>query len=101
MGALGLHSRDLRVLDPALTQQHPSALLCRERVLLVSLEAIRCMVTPQGVLALNVDHPLALRFLDALQARLRQQVGEKISCLLCLTEHLTLLWRAPFLSHHP
>ncbi|EIE22140.1 cora-domain-containing protein [Coccomyxa subellipsoidea C-169] len=70
---LNLHSRDLRLLDPMLTQIHPSAILCRERVLLVNLEGIKCMVTTDYVLVLNVDRPMALDFLDELQRRLRQQ----------------------------
>ncbi|KAK9916261.1 hypothetical protein WJX75_000643 [Coccomyxa subellipsoidea] len=70
---LNLHSRDLRLLDPMLTQIHPSAILCRERVLLVNLEGIKCMVTTEYVLVLNVDRPMALDFLDELQRRLRQQ----------------------------
>jgi magnesium transporter len=75
MAELGIHSRDLRVLDPALTLQHPAAVLCRERVLLLSLEHIKAAVTPSHVLALNVDHPMALRFLDELQLRLCAQVA--------------------------
>lgn len=43
-------------------------------MLLVNLEHVKCMVTTQYVIALNVDHPLALDFLDELQRRLRQQV---------------------------
>ena len=74
MGELGIHSRDLRVLDPALTQAHPAAVLCRERVLLLSLEHLKAAITPQHLLALNCDHPMAARFLDELQHRLRTQV---------------------------
>ncbi|CAL8467341.1 g6878 [Coccomyxa elongata] len=70
---LNLHSRDLRLLDPMLTQIHPSAILCRDRVLLVNVEGIKCMVTTEYVLVFNVDRPMALDFLDELQRRLRQQ----------------------------
>lgn len=44
-------------------------------MLLLNLEHIKCMVTTEYVVALNVDHPMALDFLDELQKRLRQQVG--------------------------
>lgn len=46
----------------------------RERVLLVNVEGIKCMVTTEYVLVFNVDRPMALDFLDELQRRLRQQV---------------------------
>lgn len=42
--------------------------------MLVNLEGIKCMVTTEYVLVLNVDRPMALDFLDELQRRLRQQV---------------------------
>lgn len=40
----------------------------------MNLEGIKCMVTTDYVLVLNVDRPMALDFLDELQRRLRQQV---------------------------
>lgn len=40
----------------------------------MNLEGIKCMVTTEFVLVLNVDRPMALDFLDELQRRLRQQV---------------------------
>lgn len=46
----------------------------RDRVLLLNLEHVKCMVTTEYVVALNVDHPMTLDFLDELQRRLRQQV---------------------------
>lgn len=52
-----------------------AAFVCgRDRVLLVNVEGIKCMVTTEYVLVFNVDRPMALDFLDELQRRLRQQV---------------------------
>ena len=71
---LNLHTRDLRVLDPMLTQMNPCAILCRERAILINLEHVKCIVTTQYVLVLNVENRAVLSFLDELQKKLRQQV---------------------------
>ena len=52
---LGLQSRDLRLLDPAKSTSYPSAILCRDRALLVNLEQIRCIITTQYVLVLDAN----------------------------------------------
>ena len=41
MGELRVHARDLRVIDPALSHAAASAVLSRERCLLVSLQQAR------------------------------------------------------------
>ena len=36
--------RDLRILDPNLSSSNPSALLVRERALVINLEHIKCII---------------------------------------------------------
>lgn len=72
---LNLHTRDLRILDPMLTQMNPCAILCRDRALLINLEHVKCIVTMEYVLVLNVENRAVLSFLDELQKKLKQQVS--------------------------
>jgi hypothetical protein len=44
---LGVQGRDLRIMDPSLATSYPSAILCREKALVVSLEHIK--VCQRGV----------------------------------------------------
>jgi hypothetical protein len=44
---LGVQGRDLRIMDPSLATSYPSAILCRDRALVVSLEHIKaCLPLP-------------------------------------------------------
>lgn len=52
---LGVQLRDLRLLDPQLHSSYPSALLCRDKALVVNLEHIKCIITKDEVLILNAD----------------------------------------------
>lgn len=96
---LNLHTRDLRVLDPMLTQMNPCAILCRERAILVNLEHVKCIVTTQYTIVLNVENRAVLSFLDELQKKLRQQVGSgggfsrAVRPPCCLSLHLTLRYK--------
>ena len=78
---LNLHARDLRVLDPVLTQMNACAILCRERAILINLEHVKCIVTTSYVLVLNVENKAVLSFLDELQKKLRQQVRWHITVI--------------------
>lgn len=61
--------RDLRLLDPQLHFSYPSALLCRDKALVVNLEHIKCIITKDEVLILNADEENVVRFcFSALQA---------------------------------
>ena len=80
---LNLHTRDLRILDPMLTQMNPCAILCRDRAILINLEHVKCIVTMEYVLVLNVENRAVLSFLDELQKKLKQQVSAGAS--LCLS----------------
>ena len=52
-GLCTLQLRDLRLLDPQLATSYPSAILARERALVVNLEYIKCIITQDCVLVLN------------------------------------------------
>ncbi|CAI7843453.1 unnamed protein product [Closterium sp. NIES-53] len=61
-----LPGRDLRLLDPVFV--YPSTILGRERAMVVNLESIRCIITADEVLLLNVTDPAV------------QQVGSSRHC---------------------
>ena len=67
---LALQLRDLRLLDPQLALSYPSAILCRERALVVNLEHIKCIITTENVLVLNADEENVIAFIEELQRRL-------------------------------
>ncbi|DBA67446.1 TPA: hypothetical protein ACH3X2_001730 [Trebouxia sp. C0005] len=67
---LGIQIRDLRLLDPAMATSYPSAILCRDKALLVNMEHIKCIITTHYLLLLNADQPSVLQFAEAIQSRL-------------------------------
>ncbi|GAU25414.1 hypothetical protein TSUD_70670 [Trifolium subterraneum] len=67
MRRTGLPARDLRALDPHLS--NPSSILGRERAIVVNLEHIKAIITSTEVLMINSSNPFFLRFLQDLQAR--------------------------------
>lgn len=67
---LGIQVRDLRILDPAMATSYPSAILCREKALLVNLEHIKCIITTSYLLLLNADQPSVLQFAEDVKYRL-------------------------------
>lgn len=67
---LGIQVRDLRILDPAMATSYPSAVLCREKALLVNLEHIKCIITSSYLLLLNADQPSVLQFAEDVKYRL-------------------------------
>lgn len=68
MQRTGLPTRDLRALDPKLS--NPSSILGREKAIVVNLEHIQAIITSNEVLMINSTNPFFLRFLQDLQARL-------------------------------
>ncbi|GAV75572.1 hypothetical protein CFOL_v3_19051 [Cephalotus follicularis] len=64
----GLHARDLRILDPALS--YPPTVLGRERAIVINLEHIKAIIMPQEVLLLNFRDPSVIPFVKELQRRL-------------------------------
>ncbi len=67
---LGIQVRDLRLLDPAMATSYPSAILCRDKALLVNMEHIKCIITTHYLLLLNADQPSVLQFAEDVQFRL-------------------------------
>ncbi|KAL8171773.1 LOW QUALITY PROTEIN: hypothetical protein V2J09_023577 [Rumex salicifolius] len=68
MRRTGLHARDLRLLDPALS--YPSTILGRERAIVVNLEHIKAIVTAKEVLMINSLNPLFVNFVVNLQEKI-------------------------------
>ena len=58
---LGVQLRDLRLLDPHLNTSYPSALLCRDKALVVNLEHIKCIITKDEVYIVNADEERVVR----------------------------------------
>ena len=52
---LGVQARDLRILDPKFSTNYPSAILCREKALVVNLLHIKAIVTPEYVLVMSPE----------------------------------------------
>lgn len=63
-----LPARDLRLLDPLFV--YPSAILGREKAIVVNLEKIRCIITADEVLLLNSLDNYVLQYVIELQRRL-------------------------------
>lgn len=66
---LGVQLRDLRVLDPYLAASYPSAILSRDRALVVNLEHIKCIIATDYVLVTNAEDDTVLAFVEELQRR--------------------------------
>lgn len=67
---LGIQVRDLRLLDPAMATSYPSAILCRDKALLVNMEHVKCIITTGYLLLLNADQPSVLQFAEDVKFRL-------------------------------
>ncbi len=67
---LGVQGRDLRIMDPSLATTYPSAILCRDRALVVNLEHIKVIVTTSYVLVINPEDENVLPFITELKTKL-------------------------------
>lgn len=74
---LGIPLRDLRILDPMLATSYPSALLAREKSIIVNMEFIKMIIGMERCYVTNLDDPNAADFVEHLQNRL--QYGPTIS----------------------
>eukprot|EP00890_Picochlorum_soloecismus_P005858 jgi/Picsp_1/6273/NSC_03624-R2_magnesium transporter mrs2-7 len=77
---LGIPLRDLRILDPMLATSYPSAILARERSIIVNLEFIKMIVGMDCCYITNLDDPNTTQFVEELQHRLKYgptQTGEE------------------------
>ena len=52
---LGVQTRDLRILDPKFSTNYPSAILCREKALVVNLMHIKAILTTEYVLIMDPE----------------------------------------------
>eukprot|EP00897_Mesotaenium_endlicherianum_P009593 jgi/Mesen1/8662/ME000504S08110 len=68
MSRVGIHARDLRILDPLLS--YPSTLLGRERAIVVNLEHIKAIITAEEVLLRNSTDDKVIPFVRELTRRL-------------------------------
>ena len=57
-------------MDPQLAMSYPSAILCREKALVVNLEHIKCIITIDYILVLNADEESVISFIEEIQRRL-------------------------------
>ena len=71
VAALGLEPRDLRLLDPRLADSYPSALLTRGAAVVVRLDTVKAVVTPDWALVADAGRGSVAAFVDALSAALR------------------------------
>ena len=68
---LGIQLRDLRLLDPKLAASYPTAILCRERALVVNLEFVKMIVGLDKCYVTNLDDENTKSFVQELQRRLQ------------------------------
>jgi magnesium transporter len=76
---LGIQLRDLRLLDPLLVTSYPSAILCRERSLVVNLEYIKMIVGLERCYITNLDDDSAQAFVSELKKRLEHQYSVRMA----------------------
>ena len=76
---LGIQLRDLRLLDPMLVTSYPSAILCRERSLVVNLEYVKMIVGLERCYVTNLEDESAQNFVSELKRRLEYQYGARLA----------------------
>ncbi|KAL0874666.1 hypothetical protein Bca101_024371 [Brassica carinata] len=74
MQRVQIHARDLRILDPNLS--YPSAILGRERAIVVNLEHIKAIITAQEVLVRDSSDENLIPVLEEFQRRLPVVEGD-------------------------
>eukprot|EP00270_Netrium_digitus_P005561 TRINITY_DN17424_c0_g1_i1.p1 TRINITY_DN17424_c0_g1~~TRINITY_DN17424_c0_g1_i1.p1 ORF type:complete len:485 (+),score=127.18 TRINITY_DN17424_c0_g1_i1:223-1677(+) len=67
MQRVGIHGRDLRILDPLLS--HPATILGRERAIVMNVEHIKAIITADEVFLRNPSSESVQRFVEELQRR--------------------------------
>jgi magnesium transporter len=68
--------RDLRILDPMLATSYPSALLAREKSIIVNMEFIKMVIGLDSCYVTNLEDPNSANFVDHLQERLKGLAGK-------------------------
>lgn len=85
---LGVQLRDLRLLDPK-SSSNPSAILPRERALVVALENIKAVITQNYVLVMNPEGDGVAPFVRELESRLVKSASFSILSDFALMRSLT------------
>lgn len=67
---IGIQLRDLRLLDPSLVTSYPSAILCREKSLVVNLEYVKMIIGLDKCYITNLEDENAQEFVSELKRRL-------------------------------
>ncbi|KAL2652647.1 hypothetical protein R1flu_020775 [Riccia fluitans] len=75
MHRVGIHARDLRILDPLLS--YPSTILGRERAIVLNLEHIKAIITAEEVLLRNPHDEYVIPIVEELCRRLPPKSGRK------------------------
>ncbi len=78
--------RDLRLLDPQMQSASPSAILCRDKAIVVNLEYVKAIITMDRVLVLNHQDPSV--------ALVRLPWGWRFGFV--KLQPATAVWRAPY-----
>lgn len=73
--ALGVHARDLRLLDPQLAGSFPPAILARPSAIVVNLETVKLVLTEERAFLTNLDDPSVAALAEELCRRLAALVG--------------------------
>ncbi|KAG0625011.1 hypothetical protein M758_2G020900 [Ceratodon purpureus] len=68
MHRLGIHARDLRILDPLLS--YPSTILGRERAIVLNLEHIKAIITAEEVLLRDLKNEFVVPLVEELRRQL-------------------------------
>ncbi|GLI67105.1 hypothetical protein VaNZ11_011310 [Volvox africanus] len=72
---LGIQTRDLRLLDPALSTTYPSAILCRDKAIVVNLEHLKVVITTSFLLIINPEDEKVSKFIHEVTSRLAPSGG--------------------------
>ncbi|XP_015969711.1 magnesium transporter MRS2-I isoform X2 [Arachis duranensis] len=75
MRMVEIHARDLRILDPLLS--YPSAILGREKVIVLNLEHIKAIITAQEVLLRDPMDDDIVPIVEELRRRLPKSTGDE------------------------
>jgi len=67
---LGIQTRDLRLLDPHMSSTYPSAILCRDKSIVVNLEHIKAIITTDSLLVVNHEDEATRKFVEEVKQRL-------------------------------
>eukprot|EP00201_Polytomella_parva_P003113 CAMPEP_0175077780 /NCGR_PEP_ID=MMETSP0052_2-20121109/23636_1 /TAXON_ID=51329 ORGANISM="Polytomella parva, Strain SAG 63-3" /NCGR_SAMPLE_ID=MMETSP0052_2 /ASSEMBLY_ACC=CAM_ASM_000194 /LENGTH=538 /DNA_ID=CAMNT_0016347395 /DNA_START=64 /DNA_END=1677 /DNA_ORIENTATION=+ len=72
---LGVQLRDMRLLDANMSTGYTSAILCREKAIIVNIEHIKAIITTSYVLVINHEEEKNSRFIDGLKRRLHRDAS--------------------------